>query len=267
MVRSVTGQAIGLGPARMRRLASRALAAIALIVGAAAIGFLVWALTPLGPSADALAALESGDGVTVTHAEGAWLFLPETASDAPETGLVFYPGGRVDARSYAPFARALAAEGHAVAIVKMPLSLAVLKPGAASGILAMPQLAGVSRWAAGGHSLGGAMAAQFVADGAPECVRGLLLLAAYAPEGADLSDSGLYVVDVTASLDTVLDADAWASGKALLPGDTLRVTVPGGNHAGFGSYGAQSGDAEATITPDEQLAITVRAADELLDSL
>ena len=58
---------------------------------AAVAGFLVWALTPLGPGPDALAALQSGDGVRVTETAYGWLFVAEDAT-APVTGLVFYPG-------------------------------------------------------------------------------------------------------------------------------------------------------------------------------
>lgn len=251
----------------MRRLLLRALTAIALVVAVAVAAFLVWALTPLGPDAAALTALESDDGVAVTHADGAWVFLPASGQDVPETGLIFYPGGRVDARSYAPFARALAAEGHAVVIAEMPLSLAVFDADAAEDALAMSQVAGVSRWAIGGHSLGGAMAAQYLADGVPDQVHGLLLLAAYPPGSTDLSGSELAVTDVTASLDTVLDRAAWEIGQTHLPEDTRRVTVEGGNHAGFGSYGEQPGDSPATLASAQQLLQAVQAADELLDRM
>lgn len=255
------------GDGRVGRVLLRALAFVATVLVVAAGGFLVWGLTPLAPDAAALAALKSGDGVAVTHDDGAWIFLPDAEQGVPDTGLIFYPGGHVDARSYAPFARALAAEGHAVVIVEMPLSLAVLKPDAADEVLVSAQLAEVTHWAVGGHSLGGAMAAQYLAAEAPEAVEGLLLLAAYAPEGADLSDSGLAVTDVTGSLDAVLDQESWEAGKALLPPDTRRVSIEGGNHAGFGSYGAQPGDSAPTLSSAEQLRQTVRTADELLDSL
>lgn len=255
------------GPGRIRRLLLRSLVVLAVVLVLVVAGFLVWALTPLGPDAVALTALESVDGVAVTHAAGAWIFLPASGPDVPETGLIFYPGGRVDARSYAPFARALAAEGHAVVIAEVPLSLAVFDANAADDVLAMPPVAGVSRWAVGGHSLGGAMAAQYLADGVPDRVHGLLLLAAYPPGSTDLSGSALAVTDVTASLDTVLDRGAWEAGQAHLPEDTRRVTIEGGNHAGFGSYGEQPGDSSATLAPAEQLLHAVQAADELLDRM
>ena len=53
-----------------------------------------------------------------------WLVF-EPASNEAETGLVFYPGGRVSPAAYAPAAHSLAASGNLVVIVSMPLNLAV----------------------------------------------------------------------------------------------------------------------------------------------
>lgn len=42
--------------------------------------------------------------------------------------------------------------------------------------------------------------------------------------------------------------------------DARELVIPGGNHAQFGSYGPQDGDGEASLSPDEQRALT---ADEI----
>jgi acetyl esterase/lipase len=117
-------------------------------------GFLVWAFAASPAAPAARQALVSDSLVQVRP--GDWLvFSP--AGEQPETGLIFYPGGRVDYRAYAPYARAVAEQGYLVVVVKMPLNLAVTNPNAAAGVMrAYPQ---VQRWAVGGHSLGGAMAA------------------------------------------------------------------------------------------------------------
>lgn len=71
------------------------LALLAILVA----GSLAWGLTPLGPGADALSALEGGEGVTVLDVAYGYEFAPE---EAGPVGVLIYPGGRVDARSYAP---------------------------------------------------------------------------------------------------------------------------------------------------------------------
>ena len=81
----------------------KVLLAVAVVLLLAMAGFLVWAYTPLGPMPEALAALESDAAVQVAT-EPWYTFQP--TGDSRSTGLIFYPGGRVDPRSYAPPARA-----------------------------------------------------------------------------------------------------------------------------------------------------------------
>ncbi|RME52832.1 MAG: alpha/beta hydrolase, partial [Caldilineae bacterium] len=86
------------------------LALTALLVVAVA-GFVIWAVTPLGPMPEALAALES-DALVAVQTDPWLTFMP--VGQQPATGLILYPGGRVDPRSYAPPARQIAAEGYLV---------------------------------------------------------------------------------------------------------------------------------------------------------
>jgi hypothetical protein len=221
----------------VRRILSSAVAIllVAAIVGVAA--FVWWGTHPLGPTPSALAALESDGTVRVRQVAAGWEFAP--TSGEPSAALVFYPGGHVDARSYAPYARDVASRGYLVVIPVMPLSLAVLAPNAADKVMAAhPE---ISRWVIGGHSLGGAMASQYVANhrGA---IRGLVLLAAYPPSGDDLSTSDISALTVVGTLDTVVNRANLAAGRELLPSDAVYLDLQGGNHGQFGDYGPQPGD-------------------------
>jgi len=244
---------------RVRRAVwiAAAVLAAALVLGVGA--FVAWGLTPLGPSATARSAMHSGAGVTVTSYDWGVLFTREGAP--PRTGLVLYPGGHVDYRSYAPLAREIAAQGGSVALLKLPLSLAVLAPDAAAGPLR--DVAGVDSWVVGGHSLGGVMAARYALT--DERVRGVLLLASYPID--DLSGTGLAVTDVRGSEDAVLDLAAWREAQPLLPKDATHLVIEGGNHAQFGDYGAQPGDGPAATSPEAQRVQTARAALDLLESI
>lgn len=235
-----------------------ALGLLALVALLGVVGFVAWAGATPPPMPEALAALESDAAVTVTSAPW-YSFRPATG--APTTGLVFYPGGKVDPRSYAPAARALAEQGYLVVVPPMPLNLAVLAPGKADEVLAA--YPDIQHWVVGGHSLGGAMAAQYAA-GAVDRVDGLLLWGAYAPSGADLSESGLAVSSVTGTLDGLTTPAEVAAGKPLLPADTSYVPIAGGNHAQFGYYGPQAGDNPATIPRAEQQRQAVAASAALL---
>lgn len=224
-------------------------------------GFVAWATIIPAPMPEALAALQSDGQVRVER--GPWLaFRP--ADGESVAGLVIYPGGRVDARAYAPAARALAKEGFLVVITPMPLNLAVLASGrAAQVIAAYPQ---VRHWAVGGHSLGGAMAAQFAYQH-PDQVAGLVLWASYPAGSANLSRRALKVVSIYGTRDGLATLDKIESSRALLPAETVWVAIEGGNHAQFGYYGSQSGDNPATISRDEQQAQIVRATLALMRSL
>jgi pimeloyl-ACP methyl ester carboxylesterase len=225
------------------------------------IAFTVWAYTPLGPSAEALVALQSDDQVMVETRP--WLtFRP--AQGAPTTGLVLYPGGRVDPRSYAPQARDIAAQGYLVVIPPMPFNLAVFGSGRAGDVIAMhPE---IERWAVGGHSLGGAMAANYL-HGQHDARYGLALWASYPAGNNSLAGRALPATSVYGTADGVASIDTILAANALLPPDTPFVSIEGGNHAQFGSFGAQPGDNAATIDADMQRAQTVAATLALLERL
>lgn len=213
------------------------------------------------PMPEAQAAMQS-DGQVVVE-QGDWLvFRP--AADEPQTGFIFYPGGLVDPVSYAPAARALAELGYLVVIPPMPLNLAVLAPNAASGIIeAFPA---IQDWAIGGHSLGGAMAAQY-ADQNPQAIDGLALWAAFPAGSNDLSDQALEVASIYGSLDGLATPDEVRAATPQLPAGTTWVPIDGGNHAQFGWYGPQRGDNEATISREDQQQQTVAATAALLEQV
>jgi hypothetical protein len=237
------------------------LALLALLVLAAA-GFVVWGSTPAAPMPEALAALQSDAQVTVRSNAVRLEFQP--AGQQANTGFIFYPGGRVDYRAYAPQARAIAAQGYLVVIQPMPLSLAVFGIGKANEVIAAhPE---IRNWAVGGHSLGGAMAANFAKTN-PGKVEGLILTASYPASSDDLSRSGLKVASIFGSLDGLATGPKIDTSRQLLPADTTWVKIDGGDHAQFGWYGPQSGDNPATISRQAQQEATVKTTVALLASL
>jgi dienelactone hydrolase len=233
----------------MRRGLKIALAIIGVAVLLGALVFVAWGLTPLGPAPGALAALESNANVTVLDG-GDWIAFTPTGA-APVTGFILYPGGHVDYRSYAPVAQRIAARGYLVAIVRMPLSLAVFGVDRADPVIAAHPTIG--HWAIGGHSLGGSMAASYAAKH-PDTVEGIAFWASYPASGDDLSATGLKGLSVYGSNDGVLNRETLDATLPLLPNGTVIRVIEGGNHAQFGSYGPQPGDGTATISAEEQQA-------------
>ena len=197
----------------------------------------------------AVVAMSTAADVTVEQKGNTLAFIPENA----ETGLIFYPGGKVEYTAYAPLMRALADNGVLGVLVRMPLNLAVLNMNAANGIL--EQYPQIRHWYIGGHSLGGSMAASRAAKNA-SAYEGLVLLASYST--ADLSASGLSVISIFGSKDGVLNMEKYAEYRRNLPAAFEEHIIEGGCHVGFGSYGPQDGDGVPTITSEEQIAETAR---------
>lgn len=181
------------------------------------------------------------------------------------TGIVFYPGGLVDAHAYIQPLQDLVAEGYPVLIIKVTGNLAIFDIGKAAQFRG--QLP-VERWVIGGHSLGGVIASYDVRD-EPLAYAGLFIWASFSGEAADLSNWEGAVLSLSGENDGLTLAVDIEENKAYLPtpvvvqdianfpttgtgGSTIYHEIQGGNHAQFGSYGEQSGDGVASISKQQQ---------------
>jgi len=246
-------------PRRRPRRRTVVLAIIGVLVLAVGAG-LAWYFSPQPLLPEATAALSSTATATFTDAPTGLTFAPAAAS--PSAGLVIYPGAKVPAEGYAPLARALAERGYLAVVVPMPLNFAIFDVGAADDVIAAhPE---VRRWAIGGHSLGGAMAAQYAADH-PAAVAGLVLCGAYS--ASDLAGGDLLASSVYGSLDAAVPTIEDPATKALLPPATAYVRIEGGNHEQCGWYTGQPNDPPATISREEQQDRIVEAWAEVLGSI
>lgn len=183
------------------------------------------------------------DGTLITRPEGR----------DPVAGLIFYPGGKVEYLAYQPLMQAFAAEGILCVLVEMPFNLAVLDVDAADGI--QEEFPEIEEWYIGGHSLGGSMAASYVADHTDE-YEGLVLLASYST--AELADSRLNVISIYGSEDEVLNREKYEKNRSNLPADFTEYVIDGGCHAYFGVYGHQDGDGTPTISNQQQIELTAQ---------
>jgi dienelactone hydrolase len=231
----------------MKKRVKIALIIIGVVILIGIIGFITWGLTPLGPTSEALAALESNANVTVQDKGNFIVFTP--TSHIPITGFILYPGGHVDFRSYAPIAQEIASHGYRVSIVRMPLSLAVFGIDRADEVIsAYPDM---RYWVIGGHSLGGSMAAAYARSHSDK-VQGVAFWASYPSTSDDLSITDLKGLSIYGSNDQVLNKDTFNATLDLLPHGTIMKVIQGGNHAQFGNYGLQPGDGIATISAVDQ---------------
>ena len=171
------------------------------------------------------------------------ILIPDAANDTGD-GLIFYPGGKVQAEAYLPLLMHLRQGGVTCILVTMPYRLAVFNIDAADAIY--DRFPAISRWYLGGHSLGGAMASSYVA-GNEDKLAGLILLGAY-----PVNDSKIPTICIYGSEDIMLD-------RTKLVGVADQLEIAGGNHAQIGNYGVQEGDGVASISREEQQATVAEA--------
>lgn len=257
----------------MKRFLKIVLLSTLLLLLVAVSGFVLWAETPARPGAAALKALESDEFVYVFERETHIVFYPaiceakltaENATGQPHTitAFIFYPGGRVDYRAYAPALRKIAERGIIVFLLRVRLNLAFFDIEAGAPLLASTE--GVDLWAVGGHSLGG-VAASIFAPNHPQ-VRGVVFWASY-PTDEQLKTIGLPVLSIYGTLDGLARPEEIEQSRALLPETAVFLPIEGGNHAQFGDYGFQNGDNPASIPAETQWEQIAQATAQFLLSL
>lgn len=192
--------------------------------------------------------LTSDEYVTITDKGNYYIFDGSGSDDA----LIFYPGAKVDTKAYAPIMHMIAKEGIDCFLVDMPFHLAIFGSNKANDVI--KDFGDYKTYYIGGHSLGGAMASNYAKEHT-DIIKGLLLLAAYPDES--ISDTDLVVMSLYGSNDGVLNMDKYNEAKDnKMPSNFSEHVIEGGNHSGFGSYGDQDGDNEATISKELQWTYT-----------
>ena len=202
-------------------------------------------LTDYYPAQDvALEVLAQGENISVQ--DNLTILSPSYPTD---TAIIFYPGAKVEAEAYLPLLDQIRQTGVTCILVEMPFNMAIFDSNAAESVIS--QFPQIEHWYMAGHSMGGAMASQFAAEH-PDQVEGLILMGAYIYGDYPPENTLTVYGSLNQSVEDHLD----------YPENV--VEIQGGNHAQFGNYGPQKGDAPATITAQEQQAQTVAAIADFL---
>jgi hypothetical protein len=196
---------------------------------------------------------------SVKREDGQLVFRPSSSTDR---GLIYYPGGLVDPEAYAVTAQGIADAGYLVVIPKMPLNLAFMDINRADGIRAdYPE---IESWVIGGHSLGGAMAAEYAKNN-EDSLDGLIMFASYPANNEDFVDFPIPILTIIGSRDT--GAPQQEAFYELIADSARRFVIEGGNHRQYADYSFQKGDGIATISAAEQQDQIIAATVQFLDTL
>lgn len=203
------------------------------------VSFLTWFHIVFPAERDATLEVFRDDSIQVTEVEGS--IVMAARDGATQTGILYFPGARVNPYSYLYPLSEVAASGVTVVIMDPLMNMALFDTRSLDELAsAAPE---VTQWVLSGHSLGGVRACMLANH---PSVTGLVLMGSYCAN--DVSDLDIPVVQVLASNDGLIDQEALEGSAAWLPASTTTIILEGANHASFGTYGEQPGDGSATLT-------------------
>ena len=195
----------------------------------------------------------------IQREDGQLVFWPNSPADK---GLIYYPGGLVEPEAYAFTAQGIADAGYLVVIPKMPLNLAFTGINRADGI--RENFPEIESWVIGGHSLGGAMAAEYAKNNT-DTLAGLIMFASYPANNEEFVNFPIPILTIIGSKDP--GAPQQEAFYEAISASALRFIIEGGNHLQYADYGFQKDDGIATISALEQQEQIIAATILFLDTL
>lgn len=213
-------------------------------------GFIYYVSDYYHADSRAIEAISTNNGYTVVNNSDSITFTP--LNNRSTTGIIFYPGAKVQPEAYSVMASKLAQNGYTTIIVKMPFNLAIFGADKANDVI--NQHKEINTWVIGGHSLGGVFASDYAVKHQDK-IKGVIYLASYPNTNA--SNATFKALSIRGSLDGLATQDQINKNLDKFPKNTTFITINGGNHYNFGDYGVQAGDNNSTITREEQQNQTV----------
>lgn len=202
----------------------------------------------------AASSLKSDGDVNVSRIDEGYYF------DGPgeDAAMIFYPGAKVESMAYGNLMRTIAENGVDCFLVEMPFNFAFFGSDKADSIV---DSYNYSRWAMSGHSLGGIVAAAYAADN-NDRIGYMVLLASYPNVKID---DDIKMLSIYGDRDGVLNMESYEDARKFWNGNSTEEIIIGANHGGFGDYGLQKGDNNATISALEQQNRTAMLIVDFLD--
>lgn len=192
-----------------------------------------------------------------------WVFTPTEIKG----GLVYYPGATVDSRAYFPLAFEIAARGHLVVIVQMPMRISSSNYQDANAVIDSdhPLLSVVpkGKWALAGHSDGGKAASLYAAEFGDRIYAAVMHAGKWE---VDMTKNPFPMAQIYGTLDDVspggydryrykyTDPPPKGTGPLVNLETTRFVPIEGANHCQVGDYGYQSPDQISTLSMEQQVA-------------
>ncbi len=239
------------------KILRRLLILVLVIVLLGAIGLVTWANVRSQDATErAVALLAEND---IERENGQLVFRPDSPNNK---GFIYYPGGLVEPEAYAVTAQGLSDAGYLVVIPKMPLNLAFTGINRADEIRA--EFPEIESWAIGGHSLGGAMAAEYAKNNVDN-LDSLIMYASYPANNEGFIDFPIPILTIIGSADP--GAPNQLAFFEVISDSAQRFIIEGGNHRQYADYSFQPNDGIATISAAEQQDQIIEATIQFLNTI
>lgn len=240
--------------------------ALVLVFALLGLSYYLAAQVFFGPSAAVRTALQSDAAVMVDfEQENTWLVF--TPLDQPlKAGLILYPEGYQDVRTYAPLSQQVARGGYLVVLLsrreKFALALEAEQQRVAAVMAAYPQ---VPAWFLGAHTWEAGLAAA-LANRQPDRFAGLVLWAGRLGAESSLAGSALPVLEVYGTRDDENENLVFLN-QPFLPPQAVWVAIEGGNRVNFANFGPMPRDVGATISIQAQQNQAAAATLQFMDAV
>ena len=208
---------------------------------------------PVAPTAEALRLIQGDTNIEVVYKNNWWIFSKRNSKK--NGGLIFYPGGRIDPRSYAPLLHNITSiTGYPCYLTQFPFYTSFF--GIFNADFAINQLSpNTSQWVVSGHSLGGTGVSFYLEDVLKKPstnrnkIKGAIFFASYS--SPDIRSWNNQVMLMFGSRDGQISYEPKFLNT--IPGNSTVYIIDGGNHKQFGSYVQKDpNDNVATISEHQQ---------------
>jgi Alpha/beta hydrolase family len=216
--------------------------------------FVIWALIPSTANILNLDKIRTNPNFELIQNDNYLILRKKNALNT--TGLIFYPGAKVDSWAYLNTLEPLVNQDKlTLFITKPPLHYAFFQPNGAKQVEVENKE--IKTWIIGGHSLGGVFACDYFKKNSN--ISSLILIGSYCTNEAGIDSRPS--LSISGTQDGLIQTEK--SQKNVFQ-NTQFIKIEGMNHAQAGDYGDQLGDKQATISNDDAKAQIVVAIREFL---
>ena len=217
------------------------------------LGVAIWGSFPNLADKEKFTEAYATDNITIEDKGNYFAITPTNINN--DTAIIYYPGGRVQPEAYLyKLAKIAQQTGWQIFVTKPLFNLAIFSINDADNIIKANS--SIKNWYLSGHSLGGAMACQYLNDKTQTNLKGIILFGSYCSN--DISQKNYKVLSISGSIDGLSTPDKVKSYEKNLPSTKSVIYISGMNHAQNGNYGKQDGDNEPTISDNEALSLIIQ---------